>query len=394
MQEILLNSIEKCFNWIEKEMLTFNRGSWGIYERIRIDQNERVCLSRPDTASEFLVAVNGYRKFIKTNKYDVVFENVFKWLFFVQNTNEQVDGSFCFAFIDGNKTYACDQSLYQNDNGKILINLLSLYEENGDKRYFDMAKSLANFWVSIQREDGCFHNDDIKILQIFPKAPCFVMWMMAAMFQAYKVFEEEKYLIAGKKAFRYIKSCIKNGRLLTSFEIEGTENWRPVSSENVIAIYTFAHAYRYYQDEELLNCAEIIKTYVRKLIDENTGAVKNCDIESIEASQNSNLDDCDLVYTESFALNAFVEAYEVFGDEEYLEWAKNLASWLCDVQCKNENPLWDGGWRGSYNLVKKSWSGRCNQNNLKDEGGMYSVYTGWTALPIVMGMLQLLKNIK
>ncbi len=393
MQQNLLKSIEKCLKWLEKEMLTFNRGSWGIYERIRIDQNERVCLSRPDTASEYLVAVDGYKKLTGKNIYDDVYENVFNWLSFAQNNREDINGSFCFAFIDGNKTYSCDQSLYQNDNGKILINLLGLYEANGDKKYYDMAKSLADFWVSIQREDGCFHSDDIKILQIFPKAPCFVLWMMAAMYHAYEVFKEEKYLIAGQKAFSYIKTCIVDGRLLTSFEIEGTENWRPVSSENVIAIYAFAHAYRYFKDEELLLSAKTIKEYVRKIIDKETGAVKNCDEKNVNASQNSDLNDCDLVYTESFALNAFVEAYEVFDDIEYLDWAKKLALWLSKVQCSGENPLWDGGWRGSYNLIKKDWSGRCNQNNLKDEGGMYSVYTGWTALPIVMGMIKLIKNI-
>ncbi len=393
MKAKILHSVEKSFKWIEKEMLTFNRGAWGVYERIRIDVNERVCLSRPDTASEFLVAAARYKEVTGFGGYDDVFENVFKWLDFVQNENEGISGSFCFAFVDGNKRYSCDQSLYQNDNGKILINLLSLYEKNNDKRFYDMAKKLADFWVSVQREDGCFHNDDIKILQIFPKAPCFVLWMMAGMFHAYKVFGDEIYLNAGKKAFNYIKKCIVGGRLLTSYEIEKTENWRPVSSENVIAIYAFAHCYKFCKDDDFLVYANILKKYVGKLIDAETGAVKNCDKESVSASENNNENDCDLVYTENFALNAFVEAYEVFGDAEYLEWAKRLALWLTDIQCNGESPLWDGGWRGSYNLVKKSWCGRCNQNNANDEGGMYSVYTGWTALPIVMGMLKLLKYI-
>jgi uncharacterized protein YyaL (SSP411 family) len=392
MNKKLLDSVENCFLWLEKQMFTFNRASWGIYERIRIDENERVCLSRPDTASEALKAIYYYKEATKSNRYDDVYENLVKWLEFAIHKDCKIAGSFSFAFVDGNKRYKCDHSLYQNDNGKIIINLLDLYEKTGDDRLKDLVKRTAEFWLSIQREDGTYHKEGIELLQIFPKAPCFVLWMMAAMYKCYQVFKDEKYLQSGRKAFGYIKSIVKGDRLLTAFETEGTENWRPVSSENAIAIYCLAQAYQCDKNPEILSVLKIICAFVDRLIDEKTGAVVNCTADSISASENNSEEICDLVYTESFALNAFIKMYEVFNDDDYLKKAKKLATWLSDIQCKHENPLWDGGWRGSYNIKHERWEGRCNQNNLIDEGGMYSVYTGWTALPIVFGMLKILKK--
>ena len=45
--------------------------------------------------------------------------------------------------------------------------------------------------------------------------------------------------------------------------------------------------------------------------------------------------------------------------------AVRRADFLVKIQCRNENELWDGGWRGAYDVHKKSWSGRANQNNTK-----------------------------
>ena len=36
-----IESVEACLKWTENVMLTFDRGYWGVYERIRIDRNER-----------------------------------------------------------------------------------------------------------------------------------------------------------------------------------------------------------------------------------------------------------------------------------------------------------------------------------------------------------------
>ena len=209
----------------------------------------------------------------------------------------------------------------------------------------------------------------------------------------YGVTGEQKYLDSVKKALSYALTLqTESGRFRTSYELMKCEDWRPASSEASIAMFCLARILKYVPDPAYKAAFDKVCAYVLS-IQHECGGVLNSDEEGSSASLQDDRMRCDLVYTENFALNAFLEAYEVFGDAEYLEWAKRLAIWLTDIQCNGESPLWDGGWRGSYNLVKKSWCGRCNQNNANDEGGMYSVYTGWTALPIIMGMLKLLKYI-
>lgn len=48
----IADSVERCLSWMENQMLTFNRGSCGVYERIRINIGQRVCWTRPDCTSE------------------------------------------------------------------------------------------------------------------------------------------------------------------------------------------------------------------------------------------------------------------------------------------------------------------------------------------------------
>jgi hypothetical protein len=89
---------------------------------------------------------------------------------------------------------------------------------------------------------------------------------------------------------------------------------------------------------------------------------------------------------------ALYEAWKATDDETYALAAEKLAGFLASIQCSGESPLWDGAWRGSYNAVTRQWDGRANQNNHIDEGGMYSVYTGWCASTIMYGMLLLLRD--
>jgi hypothetical protein len=86
---------------------------------------------------------------------------------------------------------------------------------------------------------------------------------------------------------------------------------------------------------------------------------------------------------------ALISAWKATGNESYLEASKKLADFLTGIQCSNESPLWDGAWRGSYNLNTRQWEGRADQNNPADEGGEFSVYTGWCAAPIMYGLLML-----
>lgn len=385
------NSVRNCFSWLENYMFTFGRGAWGIYERIRTDINMRVGYSRPDTATEFLRAARLFKTKLKDDAYDDVYENLVKWLAFAQNTKER-DGNETFPFYlaDGCKDYKVMQMLFQNDNGKIILNLALLYLETEDDRLLSMAEKSASFWLSIQRENGTFYDPCLNIGEPDAAGPCFVLWPMVAMFALYKATGNKKYLHSGEKAFSHLKNITVDGRLRTSYEICKAEAWWPVSSEQYIALLCYAISYRLLGDERFLNEIRKLLPYCNALIDQTTGAIKNSIKRNDALSLNDDPDLCDLVYTQGFALNAFAELYFACKDEVFLRRAQNMAEFLADIQCKNDLPCVNGGWRGSYNLKTNRYDGRCNQRNALDEGGVYSVYSGWCALPIVFGMLKLL----
>ncbi len=109
--------------------------------------------------------------------------------------------------------------------------------------------------------------------------PCFGLWMAAGMVDCWKATGEEKYLESAKKNFGYMKSLIADGRMQTSMEQteDPDEFWRPVSSENVIALYAFAHAWKVYPEPAWKEACETILPFVLGLVDKKTGAVRNCD---------------------------------------------------------------------------------------------------------------------
>lgn len=83
------------------------------------------------------------------------------------------------------------------------------------------------------------------------------------------------------------------------------------------------------------------------------------------------------------------EMASIFDDKKYEQKAVNLAKFLTSIQCNENDTKVDGAWRGAYNLKTHKFDGRCNQNNEIDEGGEFSVYAGWCALPIIFGMMKL-----
>lgn len=388
-----LKAVKDCLRWTEKVMLTFDRGYWGVYERIRIDQNERVCHCRPDCSSELARVLQSYRETAGDERYNDVYENQIHWLQRVQNGEDKTNaGSFPFAMADGTRKYYEISITFPNDNGKVILNLLLLYEKTGNKDLLRMAVAAADYWAGIQREDGSFYDENNKqFMHSEHRGACFVLWMMAAMYRCYRAAGEEKYLACGRKAFGLVRGWIRGGRMLTTMETDSDEFWRPVSSENAIALYCFASAYECDFDAALLDCCKEIWPFTEGLIDA-CGAVRNCDENTLAASENNDQWLCDFVYTEGYALNAFIKLYTVTKEKRYLRRAEKLADWIVSVQCRGENDNWNGAWRGAYHLKEKRWAGRCNQRNeYLDEGGEFSVYTGWSAYPICIGLLDLVQ---
>ena len=119
-----LKAVKDCLRWTEKVMLTFDRGYWGVYERIRIDQNERVCHCRPDCSSELARVLQSYRETAGDERYNDVYENQIHWLQRVQNGEDKTNaGSFPFAMADGTRKYYEISITFPNDNGKVILNL-------------------------------------------------------------------------------------------------------------------------------------------------------------------------------------------------------------------------------------------------------------------------------
>ena len=181
--------------------------------------------------------------------------------------------------------------------------------------------------------------------------------------------------------------------MITSYELDKTEDWRPASSESAIALYVFSLAYRETGDTSYKEAAQKVASYVLKLQDEG-GAIVNC--LPGEVGKGSDLQTtpelCDMVYTQGFALMALTEAARAFEEDRFRGAAEKLADFLVSVQCTDEEPVLDGSWRGSYNVKTKEWDGRSNQNNPIDEGGKYSAYTGWCTIPIMQGLAMLLET--
>ena len=386
-------SVEKCLNWIERNMLSFDRGYFGIYERIRTDLNQRVVLCRPDTATECMRAIYSYNKAFRQEKMRDVYENLVRWLEYAQDReDENGDTAFPFYLTDGWRDYPrVSHTLYQNDNGKIIINLATLYKETGDERLLKMAKKSADWWLSIQKDEGYYYDPQCVNPEGRADTPCMHLWMMTAMLALFSASGEEKYKLSGYKAFERAKTYIKNGRVLTSYELNLAEDWRPVSSENYIALLCFALSYKYTGDMAFLSAIDEIEEFCDSLIDES-GAVKNFTDETRSASLNVSENLTDLVYTLGFAMNALAEMKMIRNGEKYAKKAESLAEFLISIQCAENDPKVDGAWRGAYNLKTHKYDGRCNQNNEIDEGGEFSVYAGWCALPISFGMLKLIES--
>lgn len=385
------DSVERCLQWVESQMLTFNRGTGGVYERIRINIGQRVCWTRPDCTSEMARVLLMHHRINGDDSRMDIYDNFINWLLKVQDTDELSIwyGSFPFYRLDGWEDGGTGSARWQNDNGKVLIALLDMYQQTGDERLLESARHLADYWMSIQLADGTYFRRDHAITQALHKGPCFVLWLIAGLEQCAALTGDHRCRDSARKALAYVLSLQQeNGRFLTSYELHRSEDWRPVSSENVIALFCLSRVMRFDPSDTVRNALERVLKFVLTL-QHGSGAILNCTPDSLGASLQEDPNLCDLVYTEGFALMGLTEGHGVLGDSASLEAAKKLAEFLMRIQCRGESPLWDGAWRGSYNVAEDCWAGRADQNNPIDEGGMYSVYTGWCNAPIMYGLLKL-----
>src|SRR5699024_7882779 len=98
---------------------------------------------RPDCNAEVARVLALRQQLVGDNRYQKLFDHITEWLFSVQDNDEQSvwHGSFPFYMIDGH--IRAGESIYQNDNGKILISLLQIFEMTEDERFLQSALKLA-----------------------------------------------------------------------------------------------------------------------------------------------------------------------------------------------------------------------------------------------------------
>jgi hypothetical protein len=174
-------------------------------------------------------------------------------------------------------------------------------------------------------------------------------------------------------------------------ETANTEPWRPVASETVMALHAFAQAPALVDEpwvwQTLHGLAETLLAWQH-----DSGGIPNAVATTRGASWQDQVDVADLIYVNSYALTALLEASTATGEPRYRAAAERLADFLVAIQCWGESPQWDGGWRGSYHLNKRRWHGASDQQNELEEGGMNTVYTGWCVAPIALGLLNSLQT--
>ena len=379
-------------------MLTIFNGYNGMYERIRIDKKLRTNWVRPDGNTELAKLLTDAHLFGDKERAKERYEITVAWLQRVQekDVHSAWYGSFPFYLMDGHKEHfdksSQSKTVYQNDNGKILLYMMQIYDKNQDSRMLDMAVKLADYWAGIQCPEGFFLRKDGRTYEDC-KGPCFVLWLGGGLILCGKRTGNMKYIEAGKRALAYAIGLQKeNGRMTTSYELNRCEDWRPASSEAAIAVYIFSIVYMETKEEIYRDAAERAASYILKLQDAG-GAIVNCMPE--EVGKGSDLQTrpelCDLVYTEGVALMGLAAAAKAFGEKRYKDAALSLADFLVSIQCHSEGEVLEGAWRGAYNVKTKEWDGRADQNNPIDEGGKYSAYTGWCAIPIMQGLAMLLE---
>jgi hypothetical protein len=95
----------------------------------------------------------------------------------------------------------------------------------------------------------------------------------------------------------------------------------------------------------------------------------------------------DLVYTVNWALLGFQETAALTGKPEHRQAFEQLLALVTGIQDRCSEALFNGCWRGLYDLNEKAWAG----GDLH-EGGSGSIYSGWTNAPIAMALAHFLNG--
>jgi hypothetical protein len=383
--------VRACLDWIEREMLPVPDGSGGVWERYQINLSRNSYWVRPNCTVEVARSVAQ----AADDWGDAHYRGLAIGLADFALTLQRPNGSFpFFRYAPPSDDYpnavpnTVGETTFPNDNGRIGRALLWLWRWSGEARYRAALVRVLDFLAQAQDEAGTFPTHPGMQVAV----PCMVVWPTLALLSGGVELGDKAYLAAARRGLAWLRAQIlPAGRVHTAYELQQVEDWRPVSSETAMAFKLFAIARRLLDDRSLDEPLAALGSYLLELQDEVSGAIRNRDESAAGASLQDDPTLTDLVYTDGYALIALQEAYRAAGDARYLNAAGRLADFLARTQCRGESPHWDGGWRGSLDARTGEPRGRATQNNPIDEGGMYSVYTGWAAAPITYGLLRQVK---
>jgi len=367
----------------------------GLCERWIINHRKKSPLIRPDCTAEYLNLLMTLEKNSCGRKrtYEEKCKNLARWC-----VHSVTDRGSPFGFNTESGRWESD--FWINDNAKVLIaltNYLQYCNDTGLLKEIESAiQRIFRFLALAQEKKGSFKARFTQKGKWFPPFVTTTIWGTLAYLYLYRYTKDEKIYHKIMNGIEWLLDHILDtGRLTTTYELyrgeKFRENWRPPSSESAELMILLSEAYREFKSGDILDRLESVFFWLSSLQTESGGVV-NCDIGSKNASEQNNTHLADMVYTNGYALIGGLCAYESTGSSAYRVFSEKLGTFLSSIQV-HEDVQWRGGWRGSYDVVKNEWAGRALYGgNTEEEGGMYSVYTGWTTVPILQGLAYLLKQ--
>jgi hypothetical protein len=386
-------TVERGIAWL-RSMLVMPDGSQGIYERWRINLRRINPWVRPDCCIE------SGRAFYAAGERDIGV-NLARYVCALQERGGGfADGSFPFYIF---RPFTPDEPdigrgfgipdlpnfRWHNDHGKIAEYLLWFYRQTRDPDFARVAERTLAYLLRAQDDDGAFTRTPRGDNPHFRTAD-FVAWGAAALSCAHTMGGSKDYADGARKALGWLaRQMHPSGRMLTGWETARFEPWRPVASETAVGLHAFVEGRWAFPGETWLEIP--LHTLARTLVawQHANGAIRNSDAASRDAALQNDPDMTDLVYVDGYALIDLQAAYSLTRESAYMGAAQRLSDFLIAIQCRDESPLWDGAWRGSYHLERRTWYGSADPGSELEEGGMNAVYTGWCAAPILYGLMQI-----
>lgn len=401
-----LRALEALINWfLESGIMPSRMGEKGVYEKYYLLKDNPLkasvrCASfadqrmgdgafstflRSDCCLETAYAFRLYYEVTGQVRFKRIAEHLVR---FTLTRLQEMDGRRrdfgAFAFRIGT------DDKYIDDNGRILSILSQLYVLDGDPSVLAAAEHLTDWFCRELQTDHWLHvyQRASSSWLDFPSISCNFK-ALYGLSDFYLLTGEERVLRTVRKVSDWLlPKQLPSGRFITGYEVSQGKYFdnEPVSAPTINAARALANLYYATGEERYRKGAEGAFSWLMALQDEG-GAVPQADSESRDASEKNSTQVADLVY----GINWYPIACHLFGkttgDEKVLTSGRNALDFLTRIQIKSSDAALDGAWRGSFDFRNNEWAGQnWTASNQQDEGGCFSVYSGWTNAPIAWSL--------